>query len=85
MEKSLRRRLESQSSFGSKQYNPLEKVLDMKEYFDKQHKREEKGQKVIQAESVETGRVRISDKRDSLVFKLIKPAFLNHRCLPKYF
>ena len=37
----------------------MERVLDMKEYFDKQQKKEEKGQKVVQAETVQTGTVGI--------------------------
>ena len=53
-------RLESVTKFHSKQTNALERVLDLKEYFDKQQKKEEKGQKVTQIEEVKTGRVQIS-------------------------
>ena len=52
-----RRRLTSETSISSRQMDPLQKVLDMKEYIDKQQKDKEKGQKMIQEESVETGRV----------------------------
>ena len=44
-------------SFGSRQPDALERVLDMKEYLDKQMKKEEKGQKVVEAETVQTGTV----------------------------
>ena len=44
-------------SFGSRQPDALERVLDMKEHLDKQQRKEEKGQKVVQAETVQTGTV----------------------------
>jgi len=44
-------------SFGSRQPDALERVLDMKEHLDKQMKKEEKGQKVVEAETVQTGTV----------------------------
>ena len=48
-------------SFGSRQPDALERVLDMKEHLDKQQRKEEKGQKVVQAETVQTGTVGTCD------------------------
>ncbi|XP_065055747.1 multidrug resistance-associated protein 1-like [Rhopilema esculentum] len=55
-----RKRVASISSQGSHQFTQMEKMLHMKDHFEKQQKEKEKGNKMIQDEATQTGRVRTS-------------------------